>query len=184
MPHNVSLPRHRYVYVLPEFVLQDPHPSALIPAVWFGVSVSHGRGLLCHVLLQSGAIVVDLPFHALRWRSDATVSHRMQDIVAWDCYGENAEIFEPPYLSGLRVFVLTVDHTLGDGLGELWFAIDHVGDGYSAEPAQHKHLWVVAHEDGAFRLMPQDRVLVEEASFTEMAGVPRIKRQTQVWCAE
>ena len=66
MSHNISLPRHRYVWVVPSFVLRDPMRTALVPAVWVGVSVTAGRSIGCHVLLESGAIVVDLPLHALR----------------------------------------------------------------------------------------------------------------------
>ena len=40
MSHNISLPTHRYVYVVPSFVLRDPLRTALIPAMWVGVSVT------------------------------------------------------------------------------------------------------------------------------------------------
>jgi hypothetical protein len=33
-------------------------------------------------------------------------------------------------------------------------------------------------------LLPQDRVLVEELSFTSIDGIPSIKRQSTIWSAE
>jgi hypothetical protein len=46
-------------------------------------------------------------------------------------------------------------------------------------------LWVVERErDHALMLLPQDRVLVEERSFTEILGIPPIKRQSVIWSAE
>jgi hypothetical protein len=33
-------------------------------------------------------------------------------------------------------------------------------------------------------LLPQDSMLIEELSFTKVKGIPPIKRQAHVWCAE
>ena len=67
----------------------------------------------------------------------------------------------------------------------LYFCIDHTTDGYSRQPDQHKHLWLVVRQsDHAIMLLPQDRLLIEELSFTKVAGIPPIKRQDLVWCAE
>jgi hypothetical protein len=190
--HNLSLPRHRYVWIVPTFVLQDAAPGDdLLPAVWYGVSVQPGRVMGCHVLLESGALIVDLPLHALRCRPDAVSSAhawRVQDAVRWDGFGWAAEVFEPQYLTGLSARLLDDRHRPTTDVGTLWFCVDHVGDGYSSEPAQHKHLWIVALEaSGVFAQRPQDQLLVIESSFTEVLAdglVPRIRRQTQVWTAE
>jgi hypothetical protein len=105
--------------------------------------------------------------------------------VAWDCYGWSAEAWEPTYLSGLACTILSADHKAMGDQGTLWFCLDHVGDGFSLAPDQHKHLWVVERErDHAFMLLPQDRLLVEEKSFTEIRGIPPIKRQSVIWSAE
>jgi hypothetical protein len=185
MAHNISLPRHRYVWVVPSFVLRDPMRQALIPAVWVGVSVTPGRSIGCHVLLENGALVVDLPLHALRGAWTAWTPLALPDLVAWDCYGWSAEAWEPEYLSGLSCRILSANHKQAVDTGTLWFCLDHTGDGYSLSPDQHKHLWVVArHSDHAFMLLPQDRLLIEEKSFTEIDGIPPIKRQSVIWSAE
>ena len=76
-------------------------------------------------------------------------------------------------------------HRLTDTRGTLWFCVDHLDDGYSLEPGQHKHLWVVALESGHFTQVPQDMVLIREASFTEDAlVVPQIARQQTLWQTE
>ena len=185
MSHNISLPRHRYVWVVPNFVLRD-ETKTLVPAVWVGVSVTPSRSIGCHVLLENGAMVVDLPLHALRGADVDWISRDISDLVAWDCYGWSAEIWEPEYLSGLRCGILTADHKQVEDEGTLWFAVDHVkDDGFSLAPEQHKHLWVVERErDHVLMLLPQDRMLVEEKSFTEIDGIPPIKRQSVIWSAE
>jgi len=185
MPHNISLPRHRYEWVVPSLVLRDPLQQALIPAVWVGVSVTPGRSLGCHVLLENGALVVDLPLHALRGSAERWETPALSDLVAWDCYGWNAEAWEPEYLSGLSCRILSANHKTVVDTGTLWFCLDHVGDGFSLAPEQHKHLLIVRREsDHALMLLPQDRLLIEEKSFTEIDGIPPIKRQSVIWSAE
>ena len=179
MGHNVSLPTHRYVWVVPSFVLRDPAPAALIPAMWVGVSVTPSRSLGCH------ALVVDLPLHSLRGANAYHGPVELSDVVAWDCYGWKAEVWQPEALSGLMCTILSSDHKSQIGEGTMWFCVDHMADAYSMAPDQHKHLWVVArHADHALMLLPQDRLLIEELSFTAVNGIPPIKRQNLVWCAE
>ncbi len=181
MPHNINLPRHRYVYVDQRWVLRDPDIAlGFIPAVWWGVSVTPNRTLACHVVLENGAMVVDLPLQALCWTE---IPFDRQDSVAsatWDSYGWDAETVSCDYLDEMTVELLNADHQQTGIRGELWFAVDHVRDGFSMEPAQHKHLWVVAVEDGTFAWLPQDQLLLHDKSFTRVAGVPPIKRQEDV----
>lgn len=185
MAHNLSLPRHRYVWVVSDFVLRDGAPVHLIPAVWFGVSVMPDRMMGCHVVLENGAMVIDLPLHALRHTANGTLERVGPDEVSrWDMYGWDAELFAPPYVTNAMVEVLDRNHQQMDTFGQAWFAVDHTTDGYALEPAQHKHLWVVAIAGGLFMQVPQDQLLIYEESFTVVDGVPPIKRQERVWRAE
>lgn len=189
MSHNIALPRHRYVYVVPHFVLHPAAGSAAIPAaipaVWYGISVQPGRVMGCHVLLESGATVIDLPLHALRATAAACAQDwTIQQACRWDGFGWAGEVFEPPYLSGLSARLLDEMHRMTGLRGTLWFAVDHVRDGYAMEPAQHKHLWVVELQQGCFTQVPQDQMLVTDSSFTEFTGVPKIQRQSIVWTTE
>lgn len=184
MSHNIDLPRHRYVYVIEAAVMQGGAKDKLIPAVWWGVSATPGRMFGCHVLLESGAMVADLPLHTIRHKADATQRWYCEQAQRWDSYGWSVEAHEPAYLTGLDCQVLSDDHTTITEVGNLWFYLDHVSDGYSLDPSQHKHHWVVALANGCFTCVPQDMVLVHEASFTKRDGIPRIKRQTRVWSCE
>lgn len=185
MSHNIDLPRHRYVHVIESAVIKGGAEDKTIPAVWWGMSATPGRMFGCHLLLEAGAMVVDVPLHALRHKPAAT--HRVwpEQAQRWDCYGWSVEAHEPAYLAGLECQLLSPCHRFVTGSGDLWFYLDHVRDGYSLEPSQHKHHWVVAMTEGHFDCVPQDMVLVREASFTvPTEQVPRIKRQSRVWSCE
>ena len=187
MPHNIPLPTHKYVYVIPSFVRPETVAvEPLIPAVWWGVSVQPNRTLGCHVLLEDGAMVVDLPLQALRHDPVPSVTADDVDIVpaTWDSYGWDAEVLQCDYLHEMPVSVLSERHGMTEMLGHLWFAVDHVRDGFSTTPAQHKHLWVVAVDTGGFVWVPQDQLILHEKSFTKVNGVPSIKRQDQCWSVE
>ena len=189
MSHNISLPRHRYVWVKSRYVTTDiSHQDESLSAVWWGVSVTPNRILACHVVLENGAMVVDLPLCALRWTDPLLeAEHEVDAIVdsaTWDCYGWDAEIVSCEYLEQMPVSILCASHKETSVRGRLWFAIDHKTDGFSMEPAQHKHLWVVAVDTGEFAWLPQDQLLLHDKSFTEVKGVPSVKRQDIVWSAE
>lgn len=135
-------------------------------------------------MLESGAIVADLPLHVLRHVPSAGDPWTPKQAQRWDAYGMAMEAHEPAYLSGLSCRVLSEDHRTVEHRGTLWFFLDHVSDGYSLEPAQHKHHWIVALANGAFTCVPQDMMLVHEASFTVGDAIPPIKRQDVVWSCE
>ena len=184
MAHNVDLPRHRYIHVIEAAVHRGGANDKTIPCVWYGLSATPGRMYGCHVLLESGAMVVDLPLHALRHKACATQKWYYDESQRWDAFGAHIEVYEPQYLTGLIARVLDRDHEAIAYHGDLWFCVDHVGDGFSQEPAQHKHQWIVALDSGVFTCVPQDQLLVTEQSFTEFGEVPPIKRQTRVWRCE
>lgn len=191
--HNLSLPRHRYCFVRAGYVEPDPVEgdpreayTRLIPCVWYGVSVTPGRMMGCHVLLESGAMVVDLPLAALHATPEVGADDPQPYWAAgvWDSFGWEAECFVPDLLEDMRCEVLSTDHQTTGLTGRLWFAIDFIDDGYSLTPAQHKHLWVVAMDSGHLTQVPQDMLLVHDRAFTKVDGVPRIKRQDGIYRAE
>ena len=182
--HNIDLPRHRYVHVIEAAVHRKGRADKTLPCVWWGMSATPGRMFGCHILLESGAMVVDLPLHVLRHTPDAVGAWYPEQAQRWDAYGWSLEAHEPAYLSGLTCAVLSADHARIEDGGTLWFLLDHVRDGYSLEPAQHKHHWVVALDSGTFTCLPQDMLLVRETSFTEAGPIPRIERQSALWSCE
>ena len=183
MPHNVSLPKHRYVYVYDALVLNSPE-GGFIPAVWFGISSHPGRAIGCHVMLESGAVIVDLPPHALfHTRQPHYVPAKPRQ--TWDCFGWDMEVVEFPYLDGMSCKIRDDGHHKSGLGGQVWFAVDWKDNGYSNYPEQHKLMWCVAHNDGSIGFRPQDHLLFEDKSFTE-GGIPAggIKKQKQVWQCE
>lgn len=189
MSHNISLPRHRYVWVKSCYVTtQSVADGESLHAVWWGISVTPNRGLACHVVLENGAMVVDLPLCALRWVEplfeDTEGMSEIMDTATWDSYGWDAEIVSCDYLDQMPVSLLCAKHKETGLRGTLWFAVDHRADGFSMEPAQHKHLWVVAVQTGEFAWLPQDQLLLHDKSFTTVNGVPTVKRQDQIWSME
>lgn len=182
--HNLDLDPHRYVWVDPYFIAHSDGPTVgeSIPAVWWGVSLTAGRTLGCHVLLENRALVLDLPLMALHCKpgllSGVTLASG-----PWDCFSDAGEIVAPAYLDNARVYTLDHRHTLTGMRGRIWFGVDfHDGNGYSRHPAQHKILWVIAMDHGGFAWLPQDQMLVHEESFTDgPLEVPKIKRQELVW---
>jgi len=184
MPHNADLTEHKYVWVRNEFILNDESKhDGLTPAVWFGVSSTPGRAMGCHVLLENGATVIDLPLNALCCEPAPATGVGIEECMGWDSFGWDIETYEPEYLSGLTVLMIDSDIT-----GEAWFAVDWKKNGWSNYPEQHKWLWIIAGDDGNLYARPQNDLLFYAASFTESehGRIPAggIKRQRIAWKAE
>lgn len=181
MSHNVPLPAHRYVWVDRAIVSAEPGPR--IPALWFGLSSTAGRAFGHHVLLDSGATILDLPPHAIAFtpNSPSTTLHRAQ---AWDCFGEHAHATHWPTYTGLPVrFLDRQHHETGDTGHHLGLAVDWTHNGYSDCPEQHKWLWAIQRTDGTLTWQPQDYFLTNDPSFTDGPPV-RIIRQSRIWSVE
>lgn len=178
MTHNLSLPTHRYVHVRGDEILGK---EGWVPAVWFGVSSTPGRALGCHVILENGAMLSDLPLHWLGTRPHETLLESCQ---AWDCFGYELCVTEINYLNLLTAHILDAKHQELPLRGKSWFSIDWVDNGWSSYPEQHKLLHLLACSDGSLRLLPTDRILWEDKSFTVIDGVPKIMRQTREWSVE
>lgn len=188
-----SLPRHLYVWVDSEFTHKEP--IGLIPAVWFGLVSIPGRMWGCTVMLESGAIYRNLPPMAI-WFSPKKISDPLNLELhptmcqRWDCYGSDWSCCEYPYLSGLSC----VCH-MGSGdrqayaVGEYLFSVTPIGDGFSAEPEQAKEFSFIMLGSGHLTIMPTDRVIFEEKSFTKVKKGAEmfptgLKRQENIWSCE
>lgn len=185
--HNVSLPSHRYVWVRPHYALRGVPvgTTPCLPAVWFGIVSAAGEALGCHVLLENGAVIHDLPLIALCSQPNPTARPTIEEAVGWDCFSDEAEVVEYDYLADRPVEVLSRDHKRTGIRGRAWFAVDWVGDGYSRDPAQRKHLHIIATAQGTLMAVPQDRLLWCDLSFTDIpAGVPPIIRQSATYRVE
>lgn len=176
---NASLITHRYVMVNGPCVSGN---TEAIPAVWFAISSTPGRALGCHVLLESGAMVADLPLHWLT--TDGEGGRSLEQCQAWDCFGYEPCVNEFDYLNLLECRVLDREHKATEITGKAWLSVDWIRNGWSEYPEQHKLMHVISCSDGSIRMLPTDRLLWNDASFTKIDGVPRILRQTAEWSVE
>jgi hypothetical protein len=174
-----SLPHHVYCVVDRAFSRVDG--TGFEPAIWFGLRAYPGRAWGCHVLLECGAVVRDLPLHALATCEDAA-PWTLQQAQHWDCYGLQFSLHAYAYLSGLEAQV-----RCGDGCewGDYLFSAIPIGDAYTAEPAQAKEFCFLALRNGRFAAQPTNRCLFVERSFTEATDWPKdIRRQTEIYSCE
>lgn len=175
-----SLPQHVYCYVERSFV-RTGEQSGFEQCVWFGLRAFAGRAWGCHVMLECGAVVRDLPLHALAQHDEAE-PWTLESAQHWDCYGDQFSLVRYAYLQGLEA---RVKCARGEQLGEYLFTACPLGDGFSAEPEQSKEFMFLALRNGRFCAQPTNRVLFIERSFTEQTAWPAdIQRQSEVWSCE
>lgn len=176
-----SLPQHIYCHVDREYV-RTGEQTGFEPCVWFGLRSYPGRAWGCHVMLENGAVVRDVPLKALAQHADAEDWWLVTESQQWDCYGDQFSLVRYTYLSGLeaRAKCASAEH-----LGEYLFTACPLNDGFSAEPEQSKEFMFLALRNGRFTAQPTNRVLFIERSFTTDTGWPAdIQRQRDVWSCE
>jgi hypothetical protein len=175
-----SLPHHLYVWADRGFTRRQG--QGFEPAVWFGLRSFPGRAWGCHVMLECGAVVRDLPLNALATQP-LPEPWSLRQAQHWDCYGEDFALTRYTYLQGLEARV-RVD--LGEVRGDYLFTACPLRDGFSAAPEQAKEFMFLATHGGRITAQPTNRVLFEERSFTlKGADWPTdIKRQVEVWASE
>jgi hypothetical protein len=176
-----SLPQHIYCQVERSFVRSNAD-AGTEPCVWFGLRAYPGRAWGCHVMLECGAIVRDIPLHALCTREDAA-EWSLEEAQHWDCYGSQFSVLKYAYLSGLEARTKCQRY---EYLGEYLFTVAPLNDAYSAEPEQAKEFMFLELRNGRFTAQPTNRVLFIERSFTNphTEWPADIQRQSEVWACE
>ena len=179
-----GLPRHLYVWLDPEAVLEAPDGQPPLQAVWFGLQAICGRAWGCHCLLECGAVYRNLPLHQLRHRTDAAGGWSPGEAQEWDCYGERFSTLIYPYLDGLECRA-QVSHNSAWHPGSYQFTVAPLADAYTHHPEQAKEFIFIALDNGRFTAQPSDRVLFYDKSFTG-AGMPHggLWLQRETWRAE
>ena len=180
------LPRHLYVYVDATFTHRETQRPRFQPAVWFGLTSTPGRAWGCTIMLESGAVYRALPPHALAFSMQPEEPWDAPDAQKWDCYSTDFSAVEYPYLASLRCLAKAGAQELP---GQHLFAVAPIGDGFSAVPAQAKEFHFIQLDDpnGRLCVVPTDRVVYEERSFTTCGPLafPRgLRAQTEVYRCE
>lgn len=174
-----SLPHHGYCLVDRAYTRKSG--SGFEPCVWFGLRSYPTRAWGCHVMLECGAVVRDLPLHALAHGEDPQ-PWTVKQAQTWDCYGWGFSLHAYNYLSGLQARAKCNGLEFG---GSYLFTAMPIGDGYTADPGQSKEFMFLKLANGRFTAQPTNHVLFQETSFTEDEGWPTdVRRQVDVWACE
>ena len=174
--HVGELPHHLYVQVDSRFVFQSqaglsqeaweaqPHSQKYHPAVWFAVVSFPGRAWGATLHLECGAIYRALPLHSLSaLYSNPKGRWTEHDAQLWDCYGYEFVVNKYNYLRGMRTENICHGNKLP---GEYQFSIHPVNDGYSNFPEQNKEFHCSELENGRFVILPTNRIIFKDKSFT------------------
>lgn len=166
---NASVPQHRYGYVCQEILygLDPAKVGQLEPCVIFGVTSLPSRALHFSILCESGAQWARIPLHLLRHERPApgAPTHALSELQHWDAFGTEFSVTAYDYL---REMACAFRQTDGQWVpASYWFTLDHLNNGWSDYPSQHKcfHLLLCHDGSGQIAAMPNNRVKWEDHSF-------------------
>jgi hypothetical protein len=169
-----NLPKHQYVWTDLSLVSLA---SGWSPAVWFGISSIPGRVWGCHLLLESGAVYRNVPPHGISF-SPNPPEWSPKDAQLWDCYSSKFSVLEYDYLAGMRC------QTIPEGrLGRYLFTVVPYGEGFSEYPEQSKEFFFVQLDTGRLVILPTNRLLFRDQSFTRNVSIP-LKVSDTIWRCE
>lgn len=168
---NASIPTHKYGFVCKEILygLDDDKIGQYEPCVIFGVTSIPSRALHFSILCESGAQWARIPLHMVRHeRPDPDApQHGLPELQVWDSYGYDFSLVQYQYL---RDMACRFRKPGGDWVpASYWFTIDHVDNGFSDYPPEHKCFHVLLLEDGSGQLaaMPNNRILWDDKSWVK-----------------
>jgi len=174
-----SLPQH--IYCMVDRFYTRRNGVGFEPCVWFGLRSYPSRAWGCHIMLECGAIVRDIPLHALAHHENPA-PWTVKQAQYWDCYGWQFSLHSYTYLHGLEVRARCADT---ETRGTYCFTAIPVADGYTAQPEQSKEFKFLQLHNGRFTAQPTNRVLFVDRSFTEQSDWPSdMKLQTEKWLSE
>ena len=185
MNNNVSLPKQVYSFLRTEFCNNlKSGTEGLIPCVIFGAEAVPGRALTFHVLRDDGALVSQLPLHAL-CHLESAPRRELGELLRWDCFGWWLTAIEFDYLREVGFETLIAGEP---EQGQYVCTFDFHNNGYSEEPTQHKCLHLLALDDGNFSLQPNNNCKALQRSFVERPfdwnNLPAIELNCLKWYAE
>jgi hypothetical protein len=172
-----DLPHHVYCFVESGFIRKGA--TGVEPCVWFAIHAHAGRAWGCHVLLENGAVYRGVPPHALAFDEHATPQWALEDAQIWDCYGPQFSVVQYNYLADLK----TTDHK--GRTGRYLFTVVPLNDPYTEAPDQSKEFMFIVGDNGRLSILPTNKILFRDASFTKEASWPTdLKISDHVWRVE
>jgi hypothetical protein len=167
---NASVP-HRYGYVCQEVLygLDPARVGHFEPCVVFGVTSIPSRALHFSILCESGAQWARIPLHMLRHEvpEPSAALHPLSELQTWDSLGYEFGLTQYQFLREMGCRWRRTDGTWVPA--SYWFTIDHVNNGWSDYPPEHKCYHVLLCEDGTGQIaaQPNNRVLWSDPSFVQ-----------------
>jgi len=186
---NASIPQHRYGLVAREILygLDPAKVGEFEPCVIFGVTSIPSRALHFSILCESGAQWARIPLHMLRHELPApeAPTHALSELQMWDSHGYEFGLTQYQFLREMGCRWRKTDGRWVPA--SYWFTLDHLDNGWSDYPPEHKCYHVVLCEDGSGQIaaLPNNRILWDDKSFVK-PGHPldyRVMHET-TWHAE
>lgn len=167
---NAPLP-HRYGYVAREHLygLAPEQVGEYEPCVIIGATSIPSRAWHFSILCESGAQWARIPLHALRHERpvEGAVVHPLHRLQLWDCHGYQFSVVRFDYLRDMACRYRTAEgHWIP---ATYWLTLDHVENGWSDYPPEHKcyHLLLLDDGSGQIAAMPNNRILWDDKSFVK-----------------
>lgn len=185
---NASLP-HRYGFVCSEILygLEPSKVGEFEPCVIFGITSIPSRALHFSILCESGAQWARIPLHMLRHERPHAGAplHPLHELQHWDSHGYEFGLTAYDYLREMSCRFRLTDGSWVPAT--YWCTLDHLDNGFSDYPPEHKcyHLLVLDDGSGQIAAQPNNRILWDDKSWVK-PGHPldyRVMHET-TWHAE
>jgi len=176
-----SLLKHQYVFVDRKYTRKCINIMAdcgYEPAIWFAISAKPGRAWGLHLLLEDGAVVRDIPPHAIAFTDCPDAQDwTLEEAQTWNVYGSNFSLEEYSIFKEADVLVYP------NKSGTYLFTVIPMDDGYTEEPEQAKEFSFIKLDNGRLTVQPTNLILFADKSFTNMKPqFPQdIRPQTTKW---
>ncbi len=164
---NKSIPQHTYGLVdqgILRGVTKDT--GEYERCVIFGVTSIPSRALHFSILCESGAQWARIPLHKLRHEKPTSERvHDLPQLQSWDCHGWEFCVAQYEYLREMGCHYKNRDGEMIPA--SYWFTLDHMDNGYSQYPPEHKCYHMLLLEDGSGQIaaQPNNRILWRDDSF-------------------
>lgn len=179
MNFNVNIPLTK-VYIKPDFLGLTGNN---LPGYWYGITSIPGRGIGCHVMLESGANWARLPLNSLLHKDVQIETVDLKQIQMWDCFSYDIQCIRFNFLREQPIIFL--DNNLK---GNYLFTVDSIdsegGSPFSEFPEQHKTFTICSMKDGTIRSRPNNMIRWIDNALYNNIELPKFKRIDKIFKAE
>jgi len=168
--------------------LEDSH-GTYFPCCIFGVSSIPGKVPLFHFLMEDGGIWWRMPISAFCWKE--CEHQELDELVLWDSFSYYVSCTQFEVLKSKKMQYIS--RRRNEYQGTYLFTLDWANEdgnvaplGFSENPGQHKCGHVIKLDNGNFAIQPNNRILLNDPSFSVKRGKMLIQRKlnTHNWTVE